>query len=191
VRLFIGVEISDEMKEAAASVSERLQTALKRAGLHVAARWVPAANLHVTLWFIGEVDDARAASISGALSRPFNVPPFTLRVGGLGAFPPSGNSRVFWIGITQGNESLAALHAELAVRLAPLGFEPERRAFSAHLTIARVKDVTRGASTHIRRLLADMSADVGSMTVSTATLFRSRVSSKGSTYEALMRIPLA
>lgn len=191
MRLFIGVEISDEMKKAAATLAERLQAALKRAGLQVAARWVPAVNLHVTLWFIGEVDEGRAAGISGALTAPFDMTPFTLRAGKLGAFPPSGPPRVFWIGIIQGTESLAALYAALTARLEPLGFEPERRAFAAHLTIARVKDVARGASPQIRRLLADMSADVGSTTVSAVTLFRSRVSSKGSTYEPLMRVPLA
>ena len=178
------------MKTAAAGVAERLQAALKQSRLHVAARWVPPENLHVTLWFIGEADDSRVASISDALSSPLNVPPFALRAGGLGAFPPSGPPRVFWIGIRSGSESLAALHATLATRLKPLGLEPEHRAFSAHLTIARVKDVPRRASARIRTRLADTSADVGSTTVTRATLFRSHVSSKGSTYEALMRIPL-
>lgn len=191
MRLFVGVELSDDMKSEAAAASERLQTALKRARIHVDARWVPPANLHVTLWFIGEVDDDRARRISDALNTPFDVAPFELLVQGLGAFPPSGPPRVFWIGVAAGGPSLAALYTTIGTRLAPLGFEPERRAYSAHVTIARVKDVPRGASTDIRRVLAATAADAGSTTVSAATLFRSRVSSKGSTYEPLLRIPLA
>jgi 2'-5' RNA ligase len=190
VRLFVGVELSGEMKAAAADAADRLRTALERARLRVDARWVPAANLHVTLWFIGEVDETRAVTISEALSPPFDTPPFAVRAHGLGAFPSSGPPRVFWIGIREGAESLAALHAHVAARLAPLGFEAERRAYSAHITIARVKDVARGSAQAIRGILPTTSADAGAMVVSAATLLRSRVSSKGATYEPLLRIRL-
>lgn len=191
MRLFVGVELSDQMKSAAAGASERLQAALKKAGLHVHARWVPAENLHVTLWFIGEVNDDRASAVRDSLSAPFPLAPFTLHAQGLGAFPPSGPPRVFWIGITSGTQELAALYAALAARLVPLGFEAEHRAYSAHVTLARIKDVPRGASADVRRILATTKADAGTGLVSAATLFRSRVSSKGSTYEPLLRIPLA
>ena len=191
MRLFVGVELSDDMKSAAAAASERLQRELERAELHVPARWVPASNLHITLWFIGEVDDARSARIREVMEAPFAVPPFTLRAAGLGAFPPSGPPRVFWIGVTAGGESLRGLHAEVESRLTPLGFEPERRAYSAHLTIARVKDVPRGDAPRIRRVLADIDADAGAADIAAVTLFRSRLSPKGSTYEPLLRVPLA
>ena len=191
MRLFIGVELPEEMKAAAADAADRLRAALKRARLDVDARWVPASNVHVTLWFIGEVDDERAGRIREALSAPFAASPFMLHARGLGAFPPSGPPRVFWIGIAKGAESLASLHAELAPRLAPLGFEPERRAYSAHLTIARVKDVARGASHPVRRVLADTPADAGATSIASVTLIRSRTSPKGATYEALLRVPLA
>jgi 2'-5' RNA ligase len=190
VRLFVGVELSDEMKAAAASAAERLQDALKRAALHVDARWIPTVNLHITLWFIGEVDDARAATISESLATPFRVPPFTVRAAGLGAFPPSGAPRVFWIGVTNGADSLSALHSELGGRLVPLGYEPERRPYSAHLTIARVKDTPRGSWSRIKSVLSESGADAGATTISLVTLFRSCTSPKGATYEPLLRIPL-
>jgi 2'-5' RNA ligase len=191
VRLFVGIELSEEMKSAAAAASERLQREFERAKLHVSARWVPTSNLHITLWFIGEVDEARSARIREVMEAPFAVPPFTLQAAGLGAFPPSGPPRVFWVGVTAGGEPLRALHAQVESRLTPLGFEPERRAYSAHLTIARVKDVPRGAAPGIRRILADMHADAGATDISVVTLFRSRLSPKGSTYEPLLRVPLA
>ena len=178
------------MKAAAASAADQLQRTLARGGLHVEARWVPAVNLHITLWFLGEVEADRVPRICESVSVPFDVPRFTLRAGGLGAFPSSGPPRVFWMGVTTGGESLAALHTRLASRLAPLGFEPERRAYSAHLTLARVRDVARGAAADVRRLLAGITAEAGSMEVSAATLFRSRVSSRGAAYEPLLRVPL-
>jgi 2'-5' RNA ligase len=190
VRLFVGVELSDEMKAAAAAAAKRLQAALKRARLRVEARWVPPENLHVTLWFIGEVNDERAARISAALKMPFQVSPFTLRAGGLGAFPSSGPARIFWLGLTNGAQSLAQLHAQLATRLVPLGCEPERRQYSAHVTIARVKAVPPASSSEIRQLLAKTRAEAGSTTISAATLFRSRTSPQGATYQPLLRIRL-
>ena len=191
MRLFVGIELGEEMKTAAAAAADRLRAALKRADLHVEARWVPRENLHVTLWFIGEVDDERAAGIRGALAAPFQVARFALRAAGLGAFPPAGPPRVLWIGIAAGGEPLAALHGELIPRLAPLGFQPEGRPYAAHLTIARVTEVARRASHDIRRVAAATEADAGVTEISAVTLFRSRVSSKGSTYEPLLRIPLA
>lgn len=190
MRLFIGIELSDAMKTAAAAASDRLQAAFAKARLRVDARWVPAANLHVTLWFIGEVDDARGARISEAMNAPFDVAPFTLGAAGLGAFPPSGPPRVFWVAVTAGADPLRELHRQVESRLTPFGFEPERRVYSAHLTIARVKDVARGASHRIRRLLADTPADAGATDITAVTLFRSHLSPKGSTYEALLRVPL-
>jgi 2'-5' RNA ligase len=190
VRLFVGIELSEDMKSAAAAASNRLQAALKRARLHVDARWTPAANLHITLWFIGEVDDTRGARIGESLNFPFDVAPFLLHASGFGAFPPSGPPRVIWLGVTAGADSLRALHNQVESRLAPLGFEPERRPYSAHLTIARVKDVARGAARRVRDVLAGTTADVGETEVAAVTLFRSRLSPKGSTYEPLLRIPL-
>jgi RNA 2',3'-cyclic 3'-phosphodiesterase len=191
LRLFLGIELSPEMKEAAFAASEHLRAEMAQAGLRVDARWIPAANLHITLWFIGEVDDARGARIADALKPPFAVAPFTLRAAGFGAFPASGPPRVFWIGVTAGMEPLRDLHRQLEARLTPLGFEPDRRSYSAHLTIARVKDVPRGASPRIRGMLADTPADAGATGITAVTLFRSRLSPKGSTYEPLLRVPLA
>ncbi len=190
MRLFVAVEIEEPARIAAAGAVERLRSQLSRRGVHVDARWVPADNLHITLWFIGEVDDLRAAAIVSALQRPFPYEPFELRLAGLGAFPPSGKPRVFWLGVSAGQEGLGALYVEVGSRLRPLGFEAERRPYSAHVTIARVKDAPRGSGAIVREALATTPAEAGSTIVSAVTLFRSRVSSKGSTYEPVARVPL-
>lgn len=184
MRLFIGVELSDHVKRRAAEIADALRETL---GPRAHARWIPAENLHITLWFIGEVDDERGAAITNALNRPFGVAPFDLELRGAGAFPPSGPPRVFWIGAGRGGESMLALYSDLAARLKPLGFEPERRAYSAHLTIARVKDAR---SRDVRSVLKRIDADAGSCRIAAVTLFRSRLSPKGASYEPLVRVPL-
>jgi 2'-5' RNA ligase len=86
---------------------------------------------------------------------------------------------------------LFAVHDALRDRLAPLGFHPEGRAYSPHLTIARVKDVGKEDGAALRRMLRDVSDDAGACEVRYATLFRSRTSASGSEYEVLKRVPLA
>ena len=190
MRLFVAVEFEEPVRIAAVDAAARLRARLSRHQVDLDARWVPVDNLHITLWFIGEVNDLRAAAIVSALQPPFPCEPFELRLAGLGAFPPAGQPRVFWLGVSAGQDSLRVLHDETGARLRPLGFEDERRPYSAHLTIARVKDAPRGSGPIVREVLAGTPAGAGSTIVSAVTLFRSRVSSKGATYEPVARVPL-
>lgn len=188
MRLFVGVELEEGVKEAAAAIGESLRRDL---GTRVDARWVPATNLHVTLWFLGEVDQSRVESVIRTMDRPFAEAAFDIEISRLGAFPASGPPRVFWLGVTAGADSLARVHAEVAARVQPIGFEGETRAYSAHLTIARVKDLSRGVSPRdIRAMLQARTADAGRCRIEAVTVFRSRVSSKGASYEALQRVRL-
>jgi 2'-5' RNA ligase len=188
VRLFAGIEIDDTVRERAVAIAQSARAALDRA---LSLRWVPPQNLHITVWFFGEVPERAAADILNAIERPFLVPSFDLHVAGLGAFPPSGIPRVLWLGVETGGESLTRLHAELATRLRPLGFEPERRPVSPHMTLARVKGVLSGARPpQVRALWRDLPADAGICRISAVTLFRSRLSPKGAAYEPLVRVPL-
>jgi RNA 2',3'-cyclic 3'-phosphodiesterase len=190
LRLFAAVEIDEPVRIAAADASERLRARLLRKDLHIDARWVAADHLHITIWFIGEVDEARAAVIVSAMQQPFPCGPFDLHLSGFGAFPPNGAPRVLWLGVRTGQEGLRALHAETGARLRPLGFEAERRPYSGHVTVARVKDAPRASARMVQEVLAGTPADAGQTRVKAVTLFRSRVSSKGSTYEPIARAPL-
>ena len=186
MRLFVGVELDETLRAEIAATVERVRKKLERGHARLTARWTPPENLHVTLWFLGEVDDARAALVARSIERPFETRAFTLRVAGAGTFPSSGAPRVLWMGIVEGGPSLLALNGELAGRLIPLGFEPEARRYSPHLTIARVKEGPRSTGATLRALVSD----VGSCDVAAVTLFRSRTSPKGASYEALLRVPL-
>jgi RNA 2',3'-cyclic 3'-phosphodiesterase len=188
MRLFVGVELDRRIKDAAAAISTSLQ---REVGQRLEARWVPAANLHITLWFLGEVHESRVESTLGALNRPFDEAAFDVEIAGLGAFPRSGPPRVLWLGVDSGADSLARVHAELSTRLEPIGFEAERRGYSAHLTIARVKNVSRGVSAReVRSLLEARPAHAGRCRIEAVSIFRSRVSAKGANYEVLQRVRL-
>jgi len=188
VRLFVGVELDDRVRTAAAEIADSLKRDLGRS---VEARWIDSPNLHITLWFLGEVEESKVEAVSRALATPFCETAFDLEINGAGAFPPRGAPRVLWLGITNGGGALRRLNAELATRLPALGFEPERRAYSAHLTIARVKDVPRrGSYQEIRDAIRNERARVGRCRIDAVTLFRSRLSPKGASYEAVLRVPL-
>jgi 2'-5' RNA ligase len=190
MRLFVGLALSDPVRHAAAAAANDLRRRLDAVDGQ-ALRWVNPSNLHITLWFLGEVADGRLQDLLGALDRPFAVPSFQMRLDSAGLFPASGPPRALWLRVGAGSDSLRAAHAELASRLEPLGFEPERRAYSAHLTVARFKQVQRSAVADIRRVVRESPVAIGPCDVSAITLFRSRLSPKGSEYESLLRVPLA
>jgi 2'-5' RNA ligase len=184
MRLFIGVELDERVKTRAVQIADALREKL---GRRVTARWIAPDNLHITLWFIGDVADDRAAAVISAVNATFATRRFDLEVSGAGAFPAHGAPRVFWIGVGEGQESMKALYEELAARLQPLGFERERRAYSAHLTLARVKDCT---VREVRTVLREIDSEAGRCQIGGVTVFRSRLSPKGANYEPLVRVAL-
>ena len=191
MRLFVAAEPSEAVRHAASAVSRNVRAALESRRMGGGLRWVPEENLHLTVWFLGEVSDNRAATVLDALRPPVAVPPFVLHLSGLGAFPPTGPPRVFWMGVARGREELARIHDELGTRLAPLGFVGEGRPYSAHLTLARVKEPPPSSvRAVIRQLLRETDADAGSCQIEALTVFRSRTSPRGATYEPLLRVPL-
>jgi 2'-5' RNA ligase len=105
-------------------------------------RWPPAQNLHLTLKFLGEVPDAdvpgvcEAARFAAERSAPFG---FALE--GLGCFPPKGPARIVWAGVKPDGEGLPRCQKAVEEETARVGFKPERRPFSPHLTIGRVRQV--------------------------------------------------
>ena len=192
MRVFVAIELDEAVTAAAADAAERLRLQLQRKAPDIEARWVAPGNFHLTLWFIGEVPDRTVDAISTALQRLSGVcPPFDIELAGCGAFPPSGAPRVFWIGMRRGAASTKALYAATGAALAPLGFLPEKREYSAHLTLARVKGIGRTPARTIRALVAETPASCGVSRVSAVTLFRSRLSPRGSAYEPLLRVPLS
>jgi RNA 2',3'-cyclic 3'-phosphodiesterase len=190
MRLFVGIHLPDSVKRSAAGVAGHLRSRMLRAAPSASLRWIDPENLHLTLWFLGEVSESRADSLVKTFGTPFRVARFTLAFRGAGIFPETGPPRTVWLGLESGRESLLALHEQLGARLIPQGFEPERRAYSPHLTVARVKEAGRQDARALRAVVAKTVADAGECLADAVTLFRSRPSSQGSRYESVLRVPL-
>ena len=180
MRLFVAVEIGDETRRVAAATADVLRAAI---GPAVKARWVPPENMHLTVRFIGHVADGRAPGLIDALTPPLDIPPFGIELGGCGVFPPTGAPRALWIGLARGLPGLASMHAAFNRRLLPFGFEPESRPFSAHLTLARIKNAPSGAGRAVREALRHVTPPTATSHVTRATIFRSHLSPNGPRYE--------
>jgi 2'-5' RNA ligase len=184
MRLFVAVELSEAVREAAARVARELAEAFGP-GAKRAVSWVAPANMHLTVRFLGETDPRAAEDLVRRMAAPFETPAFRLAIGGLGAFPRSGPPRVIWAGLTEGAESLSHVHDEIEARLEGLDVEREERPFRAHLTLGRVKAPPGAAA---RQAIASIRGDaISACDIREATLFESRLSPHGAIYTALAR----
>jgi 2'-5' RNA ligase len=187
MRLFVAVEFDDAVRHAADQVARELRTRLDP---RIRAGWVAADKLHLTVRFLGQVKDDRVPAVLEALRPPLPIAPFEMALGSCGVFPRSGPPRVFWIGFVDGVTSAQSMHDEFNSRLAPLGFTPEDRPFSAHLTLARVKEAPRDSARAVREMVALMHVPAVRCRVTTATVFQSSLSPKGSIYSRLLTVSL-
>lgn len=190
MRLFIGIELPDDARAILAERARALQAALRAAGGGTKIRWVEGTNLHVTIAFLGQVAVDRADALRAAFERPFGYVPFEARLGGLGAFPESGPARVIWAGFDAGGSGMTSLHEHIYRRLRPLGFEPDDRAYSPHITLGRVKEIDGRGTRAVRQALAAAPPLGATFRVEVATLFNSRTQPSGARYEPLLRVPL-
>jgi 2'-5' RNA ligase len=152
--------------------------------------WVAPENLHVTLKFLGSIDDLRVQSVIDVLHTAVRgQAPFELEVVGLGAFPSATRPRVLWAGIVGGAGPLAALAAAVEDALAGLGFPRETRAFSPHITLARIREPGR-APALAEALGAASGRRFGRVAVANTALMRSDLSPWGARYTALASVAL-
>lgn len=185
MRLFIAVDPSPECIGVFGKTIERLRTLAPR------ARWVRAEKLHVTLVFLGQIEETRLPLVKDAVQATAeNHGLFVLRFAEGGTFGGSKRARVLWAGIGGDIPELCALQSDLARRLeAAIGYTPEHRAYSPHLTLARAGD-PRGDA-HLAHCSDKLSGEsFGETTIREVVLYRSETSAQGATYTALLRVPL-
>jgi RNA 2',3'-cyclic 3'-phosphodiesterase len=191
MRLFVAIDLSDAQRsevERAASVFQRRLDAVKASR---AVRWAASTQMHLTLRFIGEVDDALGARVADALAPPLPVSAFSLALGRPGVFPGPSRPRVIWIGLAEGIDGAAASHDAVEARLQTIGLEPEERPFRAHVTLGRVREIRPPQAAALREAMDRLRIDPAPATVTHATLYRSHLSPKGARYEPLVRTMLA
>ena len=113
---------------------------------------------------------------------PIDLPAFDVAFRGVGTFPQGRRARVIWLGVREGAESLVALHEITGARLRTLGLDLEKRPFTPHLTLARLRE---GAPARAMRSIAAMDDDVGRSRVDNVRLYESRLGSGGATHTIL------
>ena len=127
-RLFVAIDLPPQVKERLSPLCCGLP----------GARWVQPEHLHLTLRFIGEVDAMVFQAVSEALAE-VQSELFSMRLEGVGFFPPRGKPRVVWVGISK-NEQLILLRKRIESVLVRTGLDPEGRKYSPHITLARLKN---------------------------------------------------
>jgi 2'-5' RNA ligase len=188
MRLFVAVELSAEVVDAATRLVDQLRQRCQRLAPRSRVSWVPPDRLHLTLRFIGEADESRTSAIEQALTPPFGGKAFELVLGGTGAFPDAGPPRVMWGGVIGGLPSLTALAGEVSARLASVGVPADPRPFSAHLTLARVREAAGLRPQSVFDGLRQV--PLGRSVVSETVLFESRPGGRRPEYLARVRTRL-
>jgi 2'-5' RNA ligase len=189
LRLFVACELPPEMKAALLA----LQDALRRQGAP-RVRWVRPDGIHLTLKFLGSVSAQRVTDICAALAPTVDgIRPLELSLGSLGTFGGRRGARVVWVGVNGDVDRVAELQRRVEAALGRLGFPAEDRAFSPHLTLARVPDHVDSAE---RERLWDLTKalaapEAAPVTVRELSLMRSILGPGGAVYERLAAFPLS
>ena len=165
-----------------------LQKEIKQAEADV--RWVHPANIHLTLKFLGTVNNEfleKITAILGPLIAEWK--PFAVRIRGLGCFPSIRNPRVLWVGIDQGKEEVISLQGAIEGRAAEAAFAKETRPFQPHLTLGRIQSPRRRDP--LAQAVENLKeAEVGIFRASEVFLFKSELRPSGAVYTKLKTFPM-
>ncbi len=135
IRAFIAAALPAHIIDHVTAVRESLRSA------GIRAKWARASNMHLTLKFLGSIDEKEVAPAGRAMSESTGgATPITLLARGIGIFPSLRRPRVIWVGLAGETEKLTLLQGALEDALGAAGFPGENRAFSAHLTVGRVRE---------------------------------------------------
>jgi len=183
IRTFIAISVPERVK----NNIEELQRQLKRGGGHL--KWIRTESIHLTLKFLGDVEESKIDTIADSVHKAVSSQqPFIISVSGTGAFPNIKRPRVLWAGIDEGKEILTSLATGIDRACTALGFKPEKRKFSAHLTIGRVK-----SSKNIQNTLNTMNStdfEGGSFRAEEIQIIKSELRPEGAKYTPLHTIKL-
>lgn len=178
MRLFVAIFPPMEVREALREAASGLPVKGK-------VRWIPASNIHLTLKFLGEVEEDGVEgirSVLGEISRRHE--PFEIELSGFGAFPSERRARVLWSGVSGGADRLRDIAGDLEAAFEALGFEGERRLYAPHITLGRARG---------RPATLESTRDASSILTFPAQrleLMRSVLSQGGAVYSTVAGYPL-
>lgn len=178
IRSFIAFDIEDD------AILKRIsdvQKMLLETGADL--KLVEPKNIHITIRFLGNITSATVEKIGEELKK-VQFTPFDIKISGVGAFPNMHYPRVLWAGIIEGTVQLKEIFNQIEPRLRSLGFAPDPKGFSPHLTIARVKS-GRNKTELVKCLNQNVNYNFGTVRASCLRLKRSDLTPKGPLYSTL------
>lgn len=184
MRVFVAINLSQPEKT-------RLETAARPLfESRFPVRWVDAQSVHLTLKFLGEVDDDRPPELSAAVAdAATGIEDFSMVVNGFGAFPSVRNPRVVWAGVDV-EPHLTDLQERVEAALEALGFERERRRFHPHLTLGRARKHARSNEFKGFDELVSQLAYEDSFRVTAVDVMRSQLKPSGAVYSVIHSVSL-
>ena len=189
MRAFLAIELSEDIRTELGRVQEALRSQLGLRGI----QWVRPESLHITVKFVGEIQDSLAAVIEGQLQPILREQaPMSLQLGQLGVFPGVRAPRVLWVGFAGPDlDRMIAVVHEVEQALAKIGLPPETRPYQPHLTLGRIKDHAReiGASLLGTGALESVRGQ-GAVEVTAVSLMNSDLRPSGAVYTRLWACPL-
>ncbi|GGN11304.1 RNA 2',3'-cyclic phosphodiesterase [Halarchaeum nitratireducens] len=184
MRLFVSVDLPDALVEPIRALQAEFADA---DGLD----FVDPATAHVTLKFLGDVEESAYAETVAAVERAVastRVGPFDATFGGLGVFPSLDYISVLWLGLTAGAVELAALHDAVERECVAAGFDPDGTEFTPHVTLARMRH--GGGKELVRRLVRERDPEIGTARVEEVRVTESTLTHEGPEYETRERFAL-
>jgi len=187
IRSFIAIELPDKLRLELG----QLETQLK-AARHPRVKWVDPNGIHLTLKFLGNIAADRTGEITEMMEEAARgIPPFHLDIKDLGVFPNLKRAQVAWVGVSGEVDKLKQLQQRLESNLERLGFTPESRAFTPHLTLARLRQASSDERQRFGQLIADASFEAGAIEVDALSLMRSQLTREGAIYSRISLVKLS
>ena len=185
MRCFIAISLPDERKAEISGIQERMKTA----GADLS--WTRQEGMHLTLKFLGEVEEKRIPKIERSLDMAVDgITTFTLSVSGMGIFPDLRSPRVVWIGLKEEGNNLIKLHKGVEEELKKIGFPSEERRFTPHITLGRIRS-NRNIEKLLKLIDAEKGIDTGGFEVSEIHLIKSELKPSGAVYTELYSVMLS
>jgi 2'-5' RNA ligase len=184
IRAFIAIPLPQPLLDELSTLQHRLKQRVP----HRSVRWVRAGGIHLTLKFLGDTPTNQLPEVKKALSAVArHAPACTFTVGELGCFPNPRRPRVLWVGVQEPTGRMVALQEAIEEVMTPLGYSPERRGFTPHLTLGRVgRRGRRSEVSQVGEVVTGMRVDsLGQVTADRFALIRSVLKSTGAEYTTL------
>ncbi len=183
MRCFIAIDLDERVKMALSAFQNKLK------GCNADIRWVNPENIHLTLKFLGNIDESMLDKVKTNLEDICNkYNRFGLEAKGMGLFPDKRRPRVLWVDI-RGNDSLTGLQRDIEEGMVSLGFDREDRRFSPHLTIGRFRS-WRGIEALYDKIQLHKDDSFGLINVRSVFLMESKLRPSGAEYRKIAEVSL-